>query len=245
MLARRLATILPATRLAEALETTRIHSVAGLTGGRTAFVTMRPFRAPHHTISDVGVIGGGQLSTPGDVSRAHHGVLCLDELPEFRRHVLEALRQPLEQRVTSRQSRRPPSPPCSTRPGGVHTDGYGRVRALLESHHDMRHAGIGAQREAHQCASRWSRRSMRSPEISSVVATLWIARGLIIGFGLREGLWRGMPQRLMRALFGLVMKGLVWKHGGKEIVKLTLPAYSCSGGTPWLRHCSLTPCMSC
>jgi magnesium chelatase family protein len=96
MLARRLTTILPEMTLAEAIETTRIHSVAGLTGGRTAFVTTRPFRAPHHTISDVGLIGGGQVPTPGEVSLAHHGILFLDELPEFRRHVLEVLRQPLE-----------------------------------------------------------------------------------------------------------------------------------------------------
>jgi magnesium chelatase family protein len=80
---------------AEVLKTTGIHSVAGLTGRRTAFVTTRPFRAPHHTISDVGLIGGGQVPMPGEVSLAHHGVLFLDELPEFRRHVLEVLRQPL------------------------------------------------------------------------------------------------------------------------------------------------------
>src|ERR687886_1935102 len=96
MLARRLTTILPAMSVAEALETTRIHRVAGLTDGRTALVTSRPFRAPHHTISDVGLIGGGQIPLPGEVSLAHHGVLFLDELPEFRRHVLEVLRQPLE-----------------------------------------------------------------------------------------------------------------------------------------------------
>jgi Magnesium chelatase, subunit ChlI len=72
MLARRLATILPVMSLAEALETTRIHSVAGLTGARTAVVTSRPCRAPHHTISDVGLIGGGQVPRPGEVSRAHH-----------------------------------------------------------------------------------------------------------------------------------------------------------------------------
>jgi hypothetical protein len=81
--------------LAEALDTTRIHRVARLTGRRTAFVTTRLFRAPHHTISDVGLIGGGQVPMPGEVSLAHHGVLFLDELPEFRRHVLEVLRQPL------------------------------------------------------------------------------------------------------------------------------------------------------
>jgi magnesium chelatase family protein len=104
MLARRLTTILPAMTLPEAIETTRIHSVAGLTGDRTAFVTTRPFRAPHHTISDVGLIGGGQVPLPGEVSLAYHGVLFLDELPEFRRHVLEVLRQPLEKSLTRIQS---------------------------------------------------------------------------------------------------------------------------------------------
>jgi magnesium chelatase family protein len=97
MLARRLTTILPAMTLAEAIETTRIHSVAGLTGDRTALVTTRPCRAPHHTISDAGLIGGGHVPTPAEVSRAHHGVLFLDEQPEFRRHVLKALRQPSEE----------------------------------------------------------------------------------------------------------------------------------------------------
>ena len=96
MLARRLTTILPEMSLAEALETTRIHRVAGLTDGRTALVTSRPFRAPHQTISDVGLIGGGQIPLPGEVSRAHQGVRCLDELPECRRHGLAGLRQPLE-----------------------------------------------------------------------------------------------------------------------------------------------------
>jgi magnesium chelatase family protein len=91
--------ILPAMPLAEALETTSIHRVAGLTGARTALVTARQCRAPHHTISDVGVIGGGHIPRPGEVSLAHHGILFLDELPEFRRHVLEVLRQPLEEGV--------------------------------------------------------------------------------------------------------------------------------------------------
>jgi magnesium chelatase family protein len=99
MLARRLTTILPAMTLPEALETTRIHSVAGLTGARTALVTTRPFRAPHHTITDVGLIGSGQIPMPGEVSLAHHGVLLLNELPECRRHVLEVLHQPLEEGV--------------------------------------------------------------------------------------------------------------------------------------------------
>ena len=91
--------------LADALKTTRIHRVAGLTGDRTALVTTRPCRAPHHPSSDVGRIGGGHVPMPGEVSRAHHGVLFLDELPEFRRHVLEVLRQPLEKRITRIQSR--------------------------------------------------------------------------------------------------------------------------------------------
>jgi hypothetical protein len=85
--------------LPEAIETTRIHRVAGLTGARTALVTTRPCRAPHHTISDVGLIGGGQVPMPGEVSLAHHGVLFLDELPERRRHGLEVLRQPLERGI--------------------------------------------------------------------------------------------------------------------------------------------------
>jgi magnesium chelatase family protein len=80
--------------LAEAIETTRIHRVAGLTGDRTALVTTHPFRAPHHTISDVGLIGGGHVPMPSEVSLAYHGVLFLDELPEFRRHVLEGWRPP-------------------------------------------------------------------------------------------------------------------------------------------------------
>jgi magnesium chelatase family protein len=101
MLARRLTTILPDMTLAEAIETTRIHRVAGLTGNRTAFVMTRPFRAPHYTISDAGLIGGGQVPMPGEVSLAHHGILFLDELPEFRRHVLEVLRQPLEKSITT------------------------------------------------------------------------------------------------------------------------------------------------
>jgi magnesium chelatase family protein len=112
MLAQRLTTILPAMTLADAIETTRIHSVAGLTGDRTAWVTTRPCRAPHHTISDVGLIGEGHVPLPGEVSLAHHGVRCLDELLEFRRHVLEVLRQPLENGVTSRQS--PARSSCSS-----------------------------------------------------------------------------------------------------------------------------------
>jgi Magnesium chelatase, subunit ChlI len=94
--ARLLTTILPAMTLAAAFEATRIHRVDGLMGGRTALVTTRPCRVPHHTISDVGLIGGGAVPMPGEVSLAHHGILFLDELPEFRRHVLEVLRQSLE-----------------------------------------------------------------------------------------------------------------------------------------------------
>jgi magnesium chelatase family protein len=96
MLARRLPTILPAMSLAEALETTKIHSVAGILPPGESLIATRPFRAPHHTISDAGLIGGGSYPRPGEVSLAHHGVLFLDELPEFRRNVLEVLRQPME-----------------------------------------------------------------------------------------------------------------------------------------------------
>jgi magnesium chelatase family protein len=95
MLAKRLPTILPDLTLAEALETTKIHSVMGTLNGQ-AIIATRPFRSPHHTISDAGLVGGGTVPKPGEVSLAHHGVLFLDELPEFRRNVLEVMRQPLE-----------------------------------------------------------------------------------------------------------------------------------------------------
>lgn len=98
MLARRLPTILPPLTLHEALETTQIHSVAGILPHKSALITNRPFRAPHHTTSDVALVGGGSNPLPGEISVAHNGVLFLDELPEFKRSVLEVLRQPMEER---------------------------------------------------------------------------------------------------------------------------------------------------
>lgn len=99
MLAKRLPTILPPFTLEEALETTKIHSVAGKIGHDTSLMVNRPFRAPHHTISNVALVGGGSYPQPGEISLAHNGVLFLDELPEFSRNVLEVMRQPLEDRM--------------------------------------------------------------------------------------------------------------------------------------------------
>ena len=99
MLAKRLATIIPPLTLEEALETTKIHSVAGKIDDHTPLMTKRPFRSPHHTISDVALVGGGTFPQPGEISLGHNGVLFLDELPEFKRTVLEVMRQPLEDRV--------------------------------------------------------------------------------------------------------------------------------------------------
>jgi magnesium chelatase family protein len=101
MLAKRLPSILPPMTLEEALETTKIHSVAGKLSGSKGLVSTRPFRSPHHTISDVALVGGGGYPQPGEISLAHNGVLFLDELPEFKRTVLEVLRQPVEDRVVN------------------------------------------------------------------------------------------------------------------------------------------------
>ncbi len=98
MLAKRLPSILPPLNLHEALETTKIHSVAGKMGKHSSLISIRPFRSPHHTISDVALVGGGGIPQPGEISLAHNGVLFLDELPEFKRGVLEVLRQPIEER---------------------------------------------------------------------------------------------------------------------------------------------------
>jgi magnesium chelatase family protein len=115
MIAKRLPTILPPMTFEEALETTKIHSVAGILPNGTSLITARPFRSPHHTISDAALVGGGiGVARPGEISLAHHGVLFLDELPEFARNVLEVLRQPLEEnRITISRTRVSLTFPCN------------------------------------------------------------------------------------------------------------------------------------
>ena len=114
MMAKRLPSILPPLSLAESLETTKIHSVAGKLGSRTALIARRPFRSPHHSISAVALIGGGQNPQPGEISLAHNGVLFADELPEFNRNVLEVMRQPLEDRkITISRARYSVEFPCN------------------------------------------------------------------------------------------------------------------------------------
>lgn len=114
MLAKRIPTILPPMTFDEALETTKIHSIAGLMPSNTALVSIRPYRSPHHTISDVALVGGGPLAKPGEMSFAHHGVLFLDELPEFKKNALEVMRQPMEDgRVTISRSKVTVEYPCN------------------------------------------------------------------------------------------------------------------------------------
>lgn len=105
MMAKRLPSILPPLSLSESLETTKIHSIAGKLQSDTSLISKRPFRAPHHTVSDVALVGGGNTFMPGEICLAHNGVLFLDELPEFSRNVLETLRQPLEDRIITIRGR--------------------------------------------------------------------------------------------------------------------------------------------
>ena len=114
MLAKRLPTILPPLTLEESLETTKIHSIAGILPSGSAIISTRPFRSPHHTASDVSIVGGGQNAKPGEISFAHNGVLFLDEMTEFKKNVLEVMRQPLEDReVTISRSKTTVKYPCN------------------------------------------------------------------------------------------------------------------------------------
>ena len=114
MIAKRLPTILPPLSLAESLETTQIHSIAGKLSKDTSLISQRPFRSPHHTISEVALVGGGTNPMPGEISLAHNGVLFCDELPEFNKHTLEMLRQPLEDRkITISRAKYSIEYPCS------------------------------------------------------------------------------------------------------------------------------------
>ena len=114
MMAKRLPSILPPLSLSESLETTQIHSIAGKIGKGEGLISQRPFRSPHHTISEVALVGGGQSPLPGEISLAHNGVLFADELPEFNKHTLEVLRQPLEDRqITISRAKYTVTYPCS------------------------------------------------------------------------------------------------------------------------------------
>jgi magnesium chelatase family protein len=114
MMAKRLPSILPPLSLSESLETTQIHSIAGKLGKDTSLISQRPFRAPHHTISEVALVGGGNTPQPGEISLAHNGVLFADELPEFNKSTLEVLRQPLEDRkITISRAKYTIEYPCS------------------------------------------------------------------------------------------------------------------------------------
>jgi magnesium chelatase family protein len=114
MMAKRLPSILPPLTLSESLETTQIHSIAGTLKKDTSLISQRPFRAPHHTVSDVALVGGGNIFMPGEICLAHHGVLFLDELPEFNKTTLEVLRQPLEDRkITISRAKYTVEYPCS------------------------------------------------------------------------------------------------------------------------------------
>jgi hypothetical protein len=207
-------------------------------GGRIALVTTRPCRAPHHTIADVGLMGGGQIPLPGEGSRAHHGLLFLDELPECRRHVLEGLRQVLEESITRRPSPARPRPHRACRLGRAHAmraDRHGSASALNRAADAFRMTGRHARRRDHSSSTQRLRTIPMSHDISPSVACL-MRDGTLVLLGAREplepdlyGAWV-IPQH--RRVAG--SSAAPWQRRRRGLTV----AHRTTGGWKWRSSCS-------